>query len=299
MRSGAPGPGEEESGSFGHGPSVFGSSILLNQPAQVTNVAVPPEQQPHSYYPYFPSPSGHRSPSPGEAHPSSTRGLLDGSNAPPAYFLASHPYSRKTPSPVFAGPLVSVPGSPTNHMGSVRGAPPSAYGGAIFGDSKQPSSEGHGSSMENKRGPGLESMDVPSRDAILPPMVAYAYEPEPVTWNHRIVGGSPVGDTRDHTSSPSPRNLQASALQPQQDPQSNRGSMTNLSASVYSQDWEVEPDVGRPTLRVVNDPRISPELGVRLRGGLASEHSFGPRDDEDWSTRVGVGYHPCSSLDLC
>jgi len=204
MGSGAPGPGGEESGSFAHGPSVFGSSILLNQPAQVTNVAILPEQQPHSYYPYFPSPSGRRSPSPGEAHPSSTRVLLNGSNTPPAYFSASHPYSRKTPSPVFAGPLVSVPDSPTNHIGYLRGAPPSACSGAIFGDSKQPSSEGHGSSMENKRGPGLESMDAPSGNAALPPMVAYAYEPEPVTWNHRIVGGSLVGDTRDHTSSPSP-----------------------------------------------------------------------------------------------
>jgi len=289
MRSGAPGPGEEESGSFGYGPSVFGSAILLNPPAQVAN-AVPSEQR---QYPYFPS--GRRSPSPGEAHPSFARGMSDGSNAPPAYFSAPHSHTRmKTPSPVFGGPLVSVPDSPTSYM---RGAPPSAYGGAIFSNSKQPSSEGHGSSMENKPGPGLESTNTPSRTVVLPPMVAYAYEPEPVTWRHRIVDASPVSDTRDNTSPPSPRNLQVSTVEQEQDPQSNRGSISNRSASVYSQDWEAEQDV-RPTLRVVNDPRISPELGMRLRGGLASEHSFGPRDSEDWTRRVGVGYNTCFPLDL-
>jgi hypothetical protein len=291
MRSGAPGPGEEESGSFGYGPSVFGSAILLNPAAQVPNVGVPPEQQPYPYYP-----SGRRSPSPGEAHPSFARRMSDGSNVPPAYFSASRSYSRvKTPSPVFGGPLVSVPDSPTNHMVSGRGPPPSAYSGAIFSDSKQPSSEGHGSSMENKPGLGLESTDTPSGIGVIPPIVAYAYEPEPVTWTHRIVGASPVGDTRDNSSPPSPRNIQVSTEQ-QHDPQSNRGSISNRSASVYSQEWEAEPDV-RPTLRVVNDPRISPELGMRLRGGLASEHSFGPRDNEDWSRRVGVGHNTCPPLD--
>jgi hypothetical protein len=128
-------------------------------------------------------------------------------------------------------------------------------------------------------------------------MVAYAYEPEPVTWSHRIVGASPVGDTRDQYLSPVASESSGLDREQQQDPQSNRGSISNLSASVYSQDWEAEPDV-RPTLRVVNDPRISPELGMRLRGGLASEHSFGPRDDEDWTRRVGVGHNPCSPLDL-
>lgn len=289
-RSGAPGPGEEESGSLGYGPSVFGSAILLNPPAQVTNAGVPPEQQP---YPYFPS--GRRSPSPGEAHPSFARGLT---NAPPAYYSAPHSYSRvKTPSPVFGGPLVSVSDSSTNHVVPMRGVPPSAYSGAIFSDSKQPSSEGHGSSMGNNPGPGLESTDTPPGIVVLPPMVAYAYEPEPVTWSHRIVGASPVGGTRDNSAPPSSQNLQVSTVEQQQVPQSNRGSISNRSASVYSQDWEAEPDI-RPTLRVVNDPRISPELGIRLRGGLASEHSFGPRDDEDWSRRVGVGYNPCSLLDL-
>ncbi len=291
-RSGAPGPGEESSASFGYGPSVFGSAILLNPPAQATNAGGSPEQQPHSYYPYLSS--GRRSPSPGEEHPSFARGPANSSNAPPAYFSASRSYSRmRTPSPVLGGPLVSVPDSPANHM---RGPPPSAYSGVIFSDNKQPSSEGHGSSMENRLGPGVESTDAPSGTVALPPIVAYAYEPEPVTWNHRIVGASPVSDTR----ASSPRNLQVSTVEQQQDeqqqdPQSNRGSISNHSASVYSQDWEAEPDV-RPTLRVVNDPRISPELGMRLRGGLASEHSFGPRDDEDWSRRVGVCYHPCFSL---
>ena len=287
MRSGAPGPGEESSVSFGYGPSVYGSGILLNPPAQATNAGVPPEQQPHHYYPYLSS--GRRSSSPGEEHPSFARGPANGSSAPPGYFSAPHSYARmKTPSPVFGGPLVSVQDSSTNQ---IRGPPPSAYNGVIFSDSKQPSSEGHGSSVENRLGPVLESTNTPSDTVALPSIVAYAYEPEPVTWDHRIVGASPVSDTR----ASSPRNLQVSTVEQQQDLQSNRGSISNRSASVYSQDWEAEPDV-RPTLRVVNDPRISPELGMRLRGGLASEHSFGPRDDEDWSRRVGVCCHPCSLL---
>lgn len=281
MRSGPSGPGEESSGSFGYGPSAFESAILLNPPAQATNGSVPLEQQPHHYYPYLSS--GRRSPSPGEERPSFARGPPDSVNAPPAYFPASHSYSRmRTPSPVLGGPLVSVQGSSTNHM---RGAPPSAYNGVIFTDNKQPSSEGHGSIMENRPVSGVEGTGTPSGTVVLPPVVAYAYEPEPVTWTHRIVGASPVP--------PSPPDIQISVVEQQQDPQSNRGSISNRSASVYSQDWEPEPD-SRPTLRVVNDPRISPELGMRLRGGLASEHSFGPRDDEDWSRRVGVCYHPYS-----
>ena len=288
MRSGAPGPGEESSGSFGYGPSAFGSAILLNPPAQATNASVPPEQQPHRSYPFLSS--GRRSPSPGEEYPSFALRPLDNANAPPAYFSAPHSYSRmKTPSPVLGGPLVSVPDSQTNHM---RGAPPSAYGAVIFTDSKQPSSEGHGSIMENRPWPALEGADTTSGTVVLPPIVAYAYEPEPVTWNHRIVSASPVGDTQGNTPSPSPPNIRVSTVEQQLvDPQSNRGSISNRSASVYSQDWEAEPD-DRPTLRVVNDPRISPELGMRLRGGLASENSFGPRDDEDWSRRVGVCHHP-------
>jgi len=274
------GPGEEESGSFGHGPSAFGSAILLNPSAQATHAAVYPEQQP---YPYFPS--GRRSFSPDEARPSFLRGPSEGMPAPPAYFSASHSYSRvKTPSPVFGGPLVSVPASSTGHMVSAQGAPPSAYTAVIFTDSRQPSSEGHGSSMENRRGPASTS-----RSASSGQVVAYAYEPEPMTWTHRIVDASPVGSQQDHTSpASSHRNLQVS--DPQQGPLSNRGSTTS---SVYSQDWEAEADVA-PTLRVANDPRISPELGMRLRGGLASANSFGPRDDEDWSRRVGVRPHPCS-----
>jgi hypothetical protein len=70
--------------------------------------------------------------------------------------------------------------------------------------------------------------------------------------------------------------------------------MSDLSVSVYSQDSESE--VG-PMLRVVNDPRISPELGMRLRGGVASEHSFGPQDHKDYSRKVGVGHHLRSPRD--
>lgn len=299
MRSGVPGPGEEESASFGHGPSAFGSASLLNPSALTTNTSVLPEQQPYPYYPYFPS--GRRSPSPGEARPSFPQGLSEGSHPPPAYISASHTYLRlRTPSPVFGGPLISVPGPSTGHVVSGQGAPTSPYAAVIFSDSKQPSSEGHGhnSSMENKR--GLASMSTPPGQGIVPPTVGYAYEPEPVTWSHRIVDASPVSSQRGHpspaSSLASPRGLQTSTVQ--QDPRSNRSSMTNLTASVYSQDWEPEPDV-RPTLRVTNDPRISPELGLRLRGSHASEHSFGPQDDEDWTRRVGVGHHPCSPLDLC
>lgn len=294
MRPGVPGPGEEESGSFGHGPSAFGSASLLNPSAQATNASIPPEQQPYPYLPYFPS--GRRSPSPGEARPSFPQGPPEGPHPPPAYFSASHPYSRlKTPSPVLGGPLISVPGPSTGPMAS---PPPSAYTAVIFTDSRQPSSEGHGSSIENKR--GVASMGTPPGQVIVPPMVAYAYEPEPVTWSHRIVSASPVSSQQDNpspaSSLASARGLQVSTVQ--QDPPSNRSSMTNLTTSVYSQDWEPEPVV-RPTLRVTNDPRISPELGMRLRGGHASQHSFGPQDDEDWTTRVGVGHDPRYVLDPC
>jgi len=291
MRSGDPGPGERESGSFGHGPSAFASATLLNQSAQTTNASASPEQQPYPYYPYFPS--GRRSPSPGEARPSFPQGPSEASHVPPAYFSASHSYSRlKTPSPVFGGPLISVPGPSTGHLVSGQGAPPSAYTAVIFSDSRQPSSEGHGSSMENKR-----SMGTPPGQVIEP---AFAYEPEPVTWSHRIVDASPVSSQQSHPSPASslaaPRGLEVQvSAAAQRDPQSNRSSMTN---SVYSQDWEPESDV-RPTLRVTNDPRISPELGMRLRSSVASQVSFGPRDDEDWTRRVGVGHHPCYPLDLC
>ena len=284
MRQEAPRREEEETSSFGHGPSVFGSDIPLHPSAQTASAAVLPEQQPLPYYPY--SPFGRRSPSPGEVSPLLPRGPPEGSNAPPTSFSASHQYS-KTP---YGGPLVSAPDSSTGFMVFGRHAPPSAYTAAIISDGRQPSSEGHGS----KRGPELAT---PSGQVILPPNMGYAYEPEPVTWNHRIVGATPVGSTHDHTTPASIQNPQVSVSAMQQDQQSNRGSATNLSVSLYSQDGETESDI-RPTLHVVNDPRISPELGIRLRGSLASEQSFGPQDHEDYSRRVAVGCSPCSPPDL-
>lgn len=267
-------------------------------------------------------------PPPGD--PSQVMPVVLNSDGSPQY---THPYalaSRDTPTPntgtaalptylpgvynraASASPSPQTSRGPDSALGhgSTR-PPPSAFaptalptGGAYSSegsagtegvDGKSSSNHSHGHNYIDQYGAltpldprGTNPFRESSGSSTGTPALGYAYEPEPTVWDHRVISPSSLGH-----DSPSPY-TQAFETQRLVPPPITRANTDFSAESVYTLDgWGTDDDASRRPLPA-DDPRMDPTLGMRLRGGLASQHSFGPRDHEDYTRRLDVSFHSCS-----
>lgn len=132
--------------------------------------------------------------------------------------------------------------------------------------------------LEDMYPPEYENFSRPASSAaqFVVPQVGYAYEPSPVLHNHQIVADlSEVQGAYDGMRSPFSADI---------------ANMSVASRSMYSRDDESEEGdhvVGR------EDSRLDPLM--RMRDGLASAASVGPRDHEDYMRRVVPQLHSAPS----
>ncbi|KIM34572.1 hypothetical protein M408DRAFT_325315 [Serendipita vermifera MAFF 305830] len=123
--------------------------------------------------------------------------------------------------------------------------------------------------------PEYEQFSRPASSAaqVIEPQVGYAYEPEPVLHNHQIVADlAEVQGAYDGLRSPFSADI---------------ATMSVASRSMYSREDD-ESEEGHAM-----DSRLDPLM--RMRGGIASAASVGPRDHEDYMRRVVPQLHSNSS----
>ncbi|PVF96237.1 hypothetical protein CPB86DRAFT_807805 [Serendipita vermifera] len=212
-------------------------------------------------------------------------------HAPPT--SASHApssYYNHRPPPSFAHESGSNSGS---------GGTSSSVAGGFGARRSSPNVSAHDSLSGSRKdspppAPGLDGMYPPEyelyagsgdervasaagRYSVVDPDIGYAYEPEPVQHNRTITAGLPFVQGFDYTSS---SNLHQSNTGVRARVQSTG---STVSRSLYSQEgsgeWEEHGRDGHG-----EDPRLDPLM--RMRGGLRSELSMGPRDHEDYMRRV-------------
>ena len=200
-----------------------------------------------------------------------------------------------SPAPTHSAPASAYHGT-RDHGTSVGHAPPSSYAhrpppsvgkdgsGSGSGGTSAPSLTTAGGRTQRASSPTLgdiyppeyEHFSRPTSSAaqvVSVPQVGFAYEPSPVLHNHQIITDlSEVQGAYDGMRSPFSADL---------------GNMSVGSRSMYSREDESE-DGDHVAPR--EDSRLDPVM--RMRDGLASAASVGPRDHEDYMRRVVVRVSP-------
>lgn len=239
---------------------------------------------------YAPARSSSRSPSP----TFDPRGLPSTGTYTALPYLTSQRSDSASPTPsataqtsAFHGsapPATSIGHAPSSYGAHQQGSSDkgsagngSGGNGSGSGDTAIPSLRTPTPHIPRPGSPGLESVYPPAYEQFAGtdlPRIGLAYEPEPIQHTHQIVAGltDVEGYDMDH-----PRPSDEGVSSP------FSGDLANASVasrSIYSHDGSEDWAEHAAT----QDQRIDPLM--RMRGGLVSAASVGPRDHEDYMRRV-------------